>query len=110
LASSNFAVLMSGAWLSFFDLGAWGTLIALTPSQFPQAIRGTGMGAAQSIGRVGAMIGPYAVGILLQMKTPLTGSFGSFVVLLLLGIAILTWGIQDVDAQRKEGVSGEAKA
>lgn len=110
LASGNMAILISGAWLSFFDLGAWGTLIAITPSQFPEAIRGTGMGAAQSIGRVGAMIGPYVVGLLIQMKTPLTGIFGIFVVLLLLGIAILMWGIQDVDAQREEGVTGEAKS
>ena len=110
LASGNMAILISGAWLSFFDLGAWGTLIAITPSQFPEAIRGTGMGAAQSIGRVGAMIGPYVVGLLIQMKTPLTGIFGIFVVLLLIGIAVLMWGIQDVDAQREEGVTGEAKS
>jgi putative MFS transporter len=110
LAGSNFSVLLSGAWLSFFDLGAWGTLIALTPSQFPQAIRGTGMGAAQSIGRIGAMIGPYVVGLLLQIKMPLPGIFGIFVVLLLLWIAILTWGVHDVDAQQKEGVTSDLKS
>jgi len=108
LAGSNLAILVSGAWLSFFDLGAWGTLIALTPSQFPQAIRGTGMGTAQSIGRIGATIGPYLVGLLLQIKVPLTGIFGIFVALLLFGIGVLLWGVQDVADQPKEGATHEA--
>jgi hypothetical protein len=56
------------------------------------------------------MIGPYVVGLLLQIKMPLPGIFGIFVVLLLLGIAILTWGVHDVDAQQKEGVTSDLKS
>ncbi|ETY73131.1 MFS transporter [Lactiplantibacillus fabifermentans] len=108
-ASSNGAVLMSGAWLSFFDLGAWGTLIALTPSLFPQAIRGTGMGTAQSIGRIGATIGPYMVGMLLQFKLPIPVIFSVFVVMLLIGIGILVFAVVDPELSPDEELAHELK-
>lgn len=107
LANSNPAILMSGAWLSFFDLGAWGTLIALTPGQFPQAIRGTGMGTAQSIGRIGATIGPYLVGLLLQLNFSLPTILGVFMAALLLGIVILAVGVTDT-ANAKGTLSNDA--
>lgn len=105
VANSDLTVLASGAWLSFFDLGAWGTLIALTPGQFPQAIRGTGMGTAQSIGRIGATIGPYMVGLLLQFKLPLTAILSVFVGFLIIGIALLAFGVHDTAPVLKGGLS-----
>ena len=105
VANSDLTVLASGAWLSFFDLGAWGTLIALTPGQFPQAIRGTGMGTAQSIGRIGATIGPYMVGLLLQFKLPLTAILSVFIGFLLIGIALLAFGVHDAAPVLKGGLS-----
>ena len=44
--------------LSFFDLGAWGALYAVTPELYPSRIKGTGSGAANSVGRIGGLIGP----------------------------------------------------
>lgn len=105
VANSDLTVLASGAWLSFFDLGAWGTLIALTPGQFPQAIRGTGMGTAQSIGRIGATIGPYMVGLLLQFKLPLTAILSVFIGFLIIGIALLAFGVHDTAPVLKGGLS-----
>ncbi|MCW3778719.1 MFS transporter [Levilactobacillus namurensis] len=105
LANSNFTILASGAWLSFFDLGAWGTLIALTPGQFPQAIRATGMGTAQSIGRIGATIGPYMVGFLLQLKFSLTAILGVFIGFLLVGIVLLALGVKDTALAPKGAVT-----
>lgn len=105
VANSDLTVLASGAWLSFFDLGAWGTLIALTPGQFPQAIRGTGMGTAQSIGRIGATIGPYMVGLLLQFKLPLTAILSVFIGFLIIGIALLAFGVHDTAPILKGGLS-----
>ncbi|MTV81940.1 MFS transporter [Secundilactobacillus folii] len=102
IASNNTAILISGAWLSFFDLGAWGTLIAFTPSQFPQAIRGTGMGMAQSIGRIGATIGPYMVGVLLQLNFGVPTIWALFVGILLIGIVLLVFGVRDHVAEVKE--------
>ncbi|HJE46002.1 MFS transporter [Levilactobacillus namurensis] len=105
LANSNFTILASGAWLSFFDLGAWGTLIALTPGQFPQAIRATGMGTAQSIGRIGATIGPYMVGFLLQLKFSLPAILGVFIGFLLVGIVLLALGVKDTALAPKGAVT-----
>lgn len=110
LATSNLTILISGAWLSFFDLGAWGTLIALTPSQFPQAIRGTGMGTAQSIGRIGATIGPYLVGLLIQLGFSLKTVLGLFIALLILGVFLLAFGVTDTSVVRKEGTTQHAKS
>lgn len=110
MATSNLAILVSGAWLSFFDLGAWGTLIALTPGQFPQAIRGTGMGTAQSIGRVGATIGPYMVGLLIQLKFSISTILGLFVVLLVFGALLLAVGVTDTTVVSKEAVTHDAKS
>ncbi|GEO69450.1 MFS transporter [Levilactobacillus acidifarinae] len=110
MATSNSAILISGAWLSFFDLGAWGTLIALTPGQFPQAIRGTGMGTAQSIGRVGATIGPYLVGLLIQLKFSISTVLGLFVVLLVFGALLLAVGVVDTMALPKEATDHDVKS
>ena len=94
-ATSSVIILIAGAMLSFFDLGAWGTLIAITPSQFPQAIRGTGMGTAQSIGRVGAAIGPYLVGWLLDGQASIQLIFGIFIGLLIIALITLVAGLHD---------------
>jgi len=91
--------------LSFFDLGAWGTLIALTPGQFPQAIRGTGMGTAQSIGRIGATIGPYMIGLLLQFNFSLTAILSFFVGALIVGIIVLAFGVKDTAMAPKGDLS-----
>ena len=94
LANNVPIILIAGAALSFFDLGAWGILIALTPSLFPHAIRGTAMGSAQAVGRLGAVIGPFLVGWLLDIKVGIGGVFSLFVGLLLIAIIIMAFGIK----------------
>ena len=94
-ASSTAMILIAGAALSFFDLGAWGTLIALTPGQFPKIIRGTAMGTAQSIGRIGATVGPFLVGWLFDAGFGIHGVFGLFVGLLIIALLVLVFGVKD---------------
>ncbi|MGO2299116.1 MFS transporter [Paucilactobacillus nenjiangensis] len=97
VAVSNTMVLVCGAFLSFFMLGTWGTLIALTPSQFPQEIRGTGMGTAQAVGRVGAVVGPFLVGMALEFNFSITSIWLGFVAILIVGVLILVTGISKED-------------
>ncbi len=97
VAVSNTMVLVCGAFLSFFMLGTWGTLIALTPSQFPQEIRGTGMGTAQAVGRVGAVVGPFLVGMALKFNFSITSIWLGFVAILIVGVLILVTGISKED-------------
>lgn len=99
LAHSTPVILIAGAWLSFFDLGAWGILIALTPSLFPQVIRGTAMGSAQSVGRLGATIGPFLVGWLLDAHFGISGVFGLFVSLLLIAMVLIIFGVKNSNPQ-----------
>lgn len=50
--------------ISFFNLGAWSALYAYTPELYPTRIRGTGAGAAASIGRLAGVVAPTATPLL----------------------------------------------
>jgi putative MFS transporter len=52
----------------------WSALYAYTPELYPTRIRATGTGFASAIGRVGSLIGPYVIGIIL----PTAGQGGVF--------------------------------
>jgi putative MFS transporter len=64
-AESLTMLLVSGAFLSFFNLGAWGALYAYSPEQYPTAVRATGSGMAAAVGRIGGIFGPLLVGSML---------------------------------------------
>lgn len=96
-AQSEFLVVFSSCVLSFFTLGAWGIMIALTPTQYPIEIRGVGIGFTQSIGRIGATIGPYLIGIALGLGVSVATVFSYFVVGLVIGIIVLVFGMVDRD-------------
>jgi MFS transporter, putative metabolite:H+ symporter len=54
-----------GLVMQFFLFGMWSVLYAYTPELYPTRARATGAGCASAIGRVGSLIGPYAIGIIL---------------------------------------------
>lgn len=54
-------LVLSGAVLSFFNLGAWGALYAVSPELYPTSIRGKGTGAAAGFGRIASIIAPLSV-------------------------------------------------
>ena len=47
--------------LSFFNLGAWGALYAVTPEVYPTVLRATGAGAAAGFGRLASIAAPLCV-------------------------------------------------
>jgi putative MFS transporter len=57
-------VLTAGMLLSFFNLGAWGALYAVTPELYPTRLRGTGAGWAAGIGRIASVLAPLSVPVL----------------------------------------------
>jgi putative MFS transporter len=67
-------LIVAGLFMQFFLFGMWSVLYAYTPELYPTRSRATGAGFASSIGRVGSLIGPYVVGVLL----PITGQAGIF--------------------------------
>ncbi|WP_104125804.1 MFS transporter [Cryobacterium sp. Y57] len=61
VAGDTIQVIGAGMLLSFFNLGAWGALYAVTPELYPTRIRATGAGWAAGIGRIAAILAPLAV-------------------------------------------------
>lgn len=61
LAPSTAWIIFAGCLLSFFNLGAWGALYAITPEVFPTWLRTTGAGTATAFGRIAAMTAPLSV-------------------------------------------------
>ena len=84
-------IVIAGCVLSFFNLGAYGAIIALTPDLYENKIRGTMTGMAQGIGRIGAIVGPLMVGVLMDRQTSVNLVFVIFMISLVIGaIAVLT--------------------
>ncbi len=63
-----------GLCMQFFLFGMWSVLYAYTPELYPTRARATGSGCASAVGRLGSLIGPYVVGVVL----PTTGQVGVF--------------------------------
>ncbi|MFJ7981181.1 MFS transporter [Lysinibacillus xylanilyticus] len=85
-AETIVVLLTSGMFLSFFNLGAWGALYAYTPEQYPAIIRGTGVGMAAAIGRIGGIFGPLLVGSLLTAGYDIGFIFAIFCGAIIIGV------------------------
>jgi len=88
-AESLALLLVSGMFLSFFNLGAWGALYAYTPEQYPTSIRGTGAGMAAGFGRIGGILGPLLVGYLVARGTEISMIFLIFCVAVVAAVAAI---------------------
>lgn len=91
------AIIATGMALSFFNLGAWGALYAVTPEIYPTSLRGTGSGWAAGVGRIASIVAPLIVPVLLGVGgAPLLFAiFAGFFII----AAIVTWGLVDRSGQ-----------
>lgn len=64
-AAAEPTVIATGMALSFFNLGAWGALYAVTPEMYPTSLRATGSGWAAGVGRIASIVAPLTVPLLL---------------------------------------------
>ncbi|MGP3536748.1 MFS transporter [Microbacterium sp. RD1] len=92
-ATSEPVVIATGMALSFFNLGAWGALYAVSPETYPTSMRATGSGWAAGVGRIASIVAPLAV-------PPLLAAGGApmlFVVFAaFFAVAVVaTWGLAD---------------
>jgi putative MFS transporter len=80
--------------MQFFFFGMWSVLYAYTPELYPTRSRATGAGFASAVGRLGSLLGPSAVGLVL----PLMGQGGVFTVgavsFLIAALAVMTLGVE----------------
>ncbi|KRB37897.1 MFS transporter [Microbacterium sp. Root180] len=87
------AVIAAGMALSFFNLGAWGALYAVTPEMYPTSLRATGSGWAAGAGRIASIIAPLSVPLLLSAGGAAT-LFIVFAVFFAIAAAA-AWGLVD---------------
>ncbi|WP_321884925.1 MFS transporter [Paraburkholderia bannensis] len=87
-------LLGTGLVMQFFLFAMWAALYTYTPELYGTGARATGSGFASAIGRVGSLIGPYAVGVVL----PLFGQGGVFMLgalsFAVAALAVWTLGIE----------------
>ncbi|MFG6476775.1 MFS transporter [Microbacterium sp. P06] len=60
-ATGEVGVIAAGMALSFFNLGAWGALYAVSPETYPTSLRATGSGWAAGVGRIASILAPLSV-------------------------------------------------
>lgn len=73
--------------MSFALLGTWGALYAFTPELYPTHLRGTGMGTASAMARLGGILAPSLLAVVFARGFGF--AIGVFAVLLLLAAAAL---------------------
>ncbi|HYO19503.1 MAG TPA: MFS transporter [Dermatophilaceae bacterium] len=93
MADSTTAMVAGGMALSFFNLGAWGALYAITPEIYPTRLRATGAGWAAGFGRIASILAPLSVPPLLKIGDNLL-VFAVFAAFFLLAAAF-TWGLPE---------------
>lgn len=77
----------------FFALGGLIGLYSLAARLYPDATRATGIGLAIGAGRFGAILGPYAGGVLISMGWPM-GSYFALLALPLIAVAVILWRVR----------------
>lgn len=92
-ATDVVVLLAAGMALSFFNLGAWGALYAVTPEMYPTTLRATGSGWAAGVGRIASILAPLSVPIVLGIGgAPVVFAvFGAFFAV----AVIASWGLVD---------------
>ena len=87
-------VICAGLAMQFFLFGMWAALYTYTPELYGTGARATGSGFASAIGRIGSLIGPYVVGVVL----PTFGQAGVFTLgacsFALAAVAVAAMGIE----------------
>lgn len=94
-AATPETLLMWGATMSFFNLGAWGVIYTYTPEMYPTSIRALGSGWAAGFGRIGGMTAPALVGIMMTAGMGIESVFGMFAaVFVIVSLVVLILGIE----------------
>jgi putative MFS transporter len=65
-AGDTVQLIIAGSFMQFFFFGMWACLYAYTGDVFPTAVRSLGSGTASTLGRLGAIISPIVLPIVLQ--------------------------------------------
>lgn len=100
IATSPWLVAVALMLMSFALLGTWGALYAFTPELYPTGLRGTGMGTASAVARLGGLLAPSLLGAVVARGFGL--AIGVFAALLVLA-ALATLAIRTETRNRAIG-------
>ena len=81
--------------MSFALLGTWGALYAYTPELYPTELRATGMGAAGAMARVGGLLAPSAIALIIGV------GFGTVIGLFAALLAVAALAVSQIDVETK---------
>ena len=82
--------------MSFALLGTWGALYAYTPELYPTAARASGMGAAGAMARLGGLLAPSLLSLLIAR------SFGAAVALFAVLLIAAAVAAALIDAETRQ--------
>lgn len=82
--------------MSFALLGTWGALYAYTPELYPTAARASGMGAAGAMARLGGLLAPSLLSLLIAR------SFGAAVALFAVLLIFAAIAASQIDAETRQ--------
>ena len=91
-----------------FTVGGQLVLYALAPLYYPEAGRGTGIGAALAVGRIGSILGPLLAG--LMMMSGAAGGGGAVLRAAIPGLALALGAVVLLTRRSAGAVSTEAHA
>ncbi|MDP9381401.1 MAG: MFS transporter [Chloroflexota bacterium] len=106
--ASTTELILWGSLVSFFNLGAWGVVYGYTPELYPTAIRGSGAGWAAGVGRMGGILGPYLVGLMLGQGLGTLAVFVMFAAVLLIIAADVALLGEETKGQTLDEIASEA--
>lgn len=107
IATGGSEVVFWGCLISFFNSGVFAVVWTYTPESYPTRFRATGSGWAASFGRVGGILAPAAVGVLIgNFAAGNSTIFTMFTVVLLLGGASMALLGQETKGRSLEEIAG----
>ena len=77
------------AFVSFFNLGAWGAVYPYTSELFPTQYRATGFGMAEGVGKITAILGPVIFGALYASTGGIIAPLTAIAAIMALGGVVL---------------------
>ncbi len=88
-AQTTVWLVIFGLCVSFFMLAAFAGTYIFTVEQFPTYARASGMGWAAGFGRIGGIIAPFLVGMLIAHKVSFSWIFGIFFIAMFIAFAVV---------------------
>lgn len=81
--------------MSFALLGTWGALYAYTPELYPTELRATGMGVAGAMARLGGLLAPSAIGLVVA------AGFGTAIAVFAGLLALAALAVSGIDVETR---------